>query len=323
MISLFAAAVLSSSFLLSPPGTCIWAFGELESSSGDVVRLSEECGVSDVKVLSTSVFQVATADLSDEENEAYRNLRRRLEEHFVEATPHEQNDFVGEILDFMKVNHRSVDQTWIAMGSMMVHYLMIVDSSTDNVLIKLEDETTGQYIGILARPASTQKKIPEMLRLRSKSDLSEDEKEKLTEEIDEAGRAWTFRVEVNGVVLYIDGRDASSQNELQGAFDLMWQHLPEGDGKRRIEMAIPVIWKAMVDEGVFFRVRVKWPTHPEMTPFDPCLTRGAVFSNTQTGGGLISLELPPAEILEEFFGKPELPLPDPDWTFEKLRRKLL
>lgn len=111
MISLFAAAVLSSSFLLSPPGTCFWAFGELESSSGDVVRLSEECGVSDVKVLSTSVFQVATADLSDEENEAYRNLRRRLEEHFVEATPHEQNDFVGEILDFMKVNHRSVDRS--------------------------------------------------------------------------------------------------------------------------------------------------------------------------------------------------------------------
>ncbi len=59
----------------------------------------------------------------------------------------------------------------------------------------------------------------------------------------------------------------------------------------------------------------------EREDYDACVTKARVhFVDGESGGGSFSLEAPPDEIIEEFFGDEGLPMPDPDLSWTALLR---
>ena len=322
MILFFTTLMLASGFLLNPPATCSWVYAKLQPVGGWEEQ-AKTCGVSEVEVLSSSVYQLATDGFTEKEQIAYRSLVQQLEERYMDASSQERAGLVAEFIKLRGTERlRLTGQTWIKMGPFLVHYLTVADGKTGNYLMKFEDETTGQYIAYLLENKN-KSGIGGLIKRLLDSDPEDEERAGIVKEIDQAGREQTLRVDVNGVVLYIDRGNPGADDDFRHAYSLMWNHLPEGDGKHRIEMAIPIVWKAIYEEALFSRVQLKWATDPERTPHDLCLILKSEFGETQVGGDLLSMETPPEEILKDFFGKPKMPLPDPDWSFKKLRKNLL
>lgn len=319
MISFLAAAILGSTFLLNPPATSIWAFAELNPTGGIEAR-AKVCGVSDVAVLSSTVFQITTESMAKGDLEKHRDVVQRIEKQYVAGSRSERAALVLELRKYG--TRRLVDQTWIKMDSLLVHYLTVVDLASGSSMMKLEDETTGQYIAFLNEPKNSSD-IQGLMQSLLDPNTPDDEHQRILKEMDKDGKERTLKLDVNGVVLYLDRGAPDAMDQMEDGFSLVWHHLPEGAGKRRIEMAMAVILKAVDDETTFSGVRLKTPVDPDNVSIDPCLVSGSEFFNGQQGGNMISLEGPTEEILKDFFGKAEMPLPNPEWTFEKLRKRVL
>lgn len=309
--------------LVDPPVWNMWAFAELTSASpseGD--SASEACG-DKVEVLFSWSRQISTEGLSDSDQERYGIIAQRFRNDFEEAAQEQRLRLLGDLLSVSGSSTRDIKQTWVRIDSMIVHYVRVFDQFTGNFLVKIEDETTGVYIGLLeeTRNKGNSDLIMELLEEGTAGERAPE----LFEAIKKGDKGQTVRIDANGVVFFFDGNEPEllEENKKRG-FQGMWQYLPENEGRRRLEMAIPVIWEAMENDDTFRNFHLEWFTDPQVMQVDRGLFKcGASFRNGSKGGDLVSLEAPPDEILEDFFGKAVLPLPDADWTFKKLAKKIL
>jgi hypothetical protein len=319
IVSIFLAAV----FLVDPPVRNIWAFAELSYPTTDKV-ISERCGFQSVEVLAVTAFQKSSEGMTLDQQEAWVELKERIVERYPIADFREQAMLVKELNAFGGRGERTrlVDAAWVRLDSMRVDYYYVYDAFTDGAILKIEDETTGSYISILHESED-----PEQVGLIVQELLESEDGVaaaiRLVKDSDRSGRVHEILVDVNGAALYLDQADPQDDKSLTDIIALLWGYISNDEARNRLEIALPVIWMAVDDESIFDGLRLKWYTDPQKTPHDDCVIRGAEFVNGQKGGSLISLEGPPPEVLEQFFGKPMVPLPDPDLSFKKLTRELL
>jgi hypothetical protein len=258
-----------------------------------------------------------------DEQKEYAALSARIADRYSDADFRERAALAKELLAFDGSDRtRLIDAAWVKLDTMLIRYLFVFDSFSESSILKLEDETTGAYVSILfeaINPRDARAAIRELLE----DDAGEDAAKKLVMEADRSGMDREIFLDVNGAALFMEKADAQNRDSLGNALSLLWKHLPEGAARERIELALPLIWKAADDDEIFGSLRLKWEIDQESTPHNECLIQGTEFTKGQKGGSLIDLEGPPDEILERFFSEPTLPLPDPDSSFRKLRKEIL
>lgn len=321
MISGAVALMLASSFFLSPPATGMWAYAELQPSRS-IEAQEKACGIREVSMLSSKVFQLVTDGLSDEEMERYRDFELRCAKEYPDATDQERAKLVLELQGIgSERQRRLVSQSWIRLDQDIVHFINISDLSSASSLFKIEDLVTGEYVALLSESKGKDGRSSELIDRLLDPETQSSDTSKIVTELDALGKERRLRVEANGAVIVIDQENKDAASELNAGISLLWDHLPAGMGKRRIEMAIPIFWRAMVDKAHFSGLALRWPVDPRKTPHDLCLT--GTFTVGEHGGSLISMEGPPTEILKDYFGKPILPLPDPDLDFVHLVKRIL
>jgi len=321
MISGVVVVMLASSFFLNPPATGMWAYAELQPSRA-IEAQEKACGIREVSMLSSKVFQLVTDGLSDEQMERYRDLEARCAKEYADATDQERAKLVLELQGIGgERQRRLVSQSWVRLDQNIVHFINITDLPSGNALFKIEDLVTGEYVALLSEGKGKAGRTNELIDRLLDTDTQNSDTSKIVTELDALGKERRLRVEVNGAVIVIDQENNDTASQLNASISLLWNHLPEGMGKKRIEMAIPIFWRAMVDKANFSGLGLKWPVDPRKTPHDLCLT--GTFTVGEHGGNLISMEGPPIEMLKDYFGKPIMPLPDPDLDFVHLVKQVL
>jgi len=318
MISFSALVFASVTFLFNPPATCQWAYAELQPL-GEFDARTGECEASRVAVLSTTSFQVVVDELEGEDLKRYDALVRLIEHDYPDGSRSDRMRMVGDLRALGP--RRLVDQVWVSIDSFLVRYTTIIDLKYGGSVVTVRDEITGQYLTFLNDPKDSSDFF-ELMEEFLDSDQSGEKREVLKNRVLEDRKGRIIQFDVNGAILYLDGSAPDTMDRFQEGFASLWAELPDAEGKRRIEMAIAVILRAAEDEGVFDGMRLKRPVAEGQIPLDDCLVRGRSFVNGQKGGGLLQLEGPPEEILNEFFGKKGFPLPRPDWSFKKVVREL-
>lgn len=320
------ALIVASSVAAGLPVRTAWAAGRLPSvaevAEGDE-EASGRCGVREVRLFAASSMQTATSSMPTEVEEVYEGVVERIEREYDEASAQGRVRLVRPLVSDLVQYSRVVEQVWVSMDNLDVKYLRVWDYDTGNWFVKLEDETTGQYLGLLSeRVGDEEGNFDELL-----DDLvAEGMSRERAMEIGEARAAKRVHggvsFEVNGWVMYLDRNDPAFDEDSRDAFLTLWEALPEGEARRRIERAIPVLWMANHGDSLLKGLDMTWQLAPDQTPFDPCLVQGAgAFEVLDRGGSRVMLEPLPAETVELYTGEDELPLPDSEWSFSKLVRK--
>ena len=272
MISPTLVLMLASCFFLNPPATGMWAYADLQPSNGIEAR-NATCGVREVSMLSSTVFQLVTDGLTDEQLKQYRRLKSKLEREYAGAIDQDRAKLVLELQKIGSAKQRRlIRQSWIRMDWNTIHFLDITDLPSGNALMKIEDVVTGEYVAVLSEGKGKATKTTELIDELLEPDKQSQATSEIITELDALGKERRLRVEVNGVVIVIDQEDENAVNQLDASFSLLWKHLPKGIAKKRIEMAIPVFWRAMADKTIFSNLGLKWPLDPRKTPYDLCLS---------------------------------------------------
>lgn len=326
-MSLLATIALSSAALMSPPMQINWAAAEIVIG-GEGLSVEQRCGVENAKVLVVLAQQTATDGMSRTEREDYDALVERIDSEFEEADQRGRALLFIDYLDFAKGRTRIVTQGWVVLDGMPVHLILVYDVTTGGQFFKIEDDVSGAYLSFSLQPKdgddfeATKELIDTMLK-------TDDPKEKraVIDEIARMKNGGEARFEVNGEVAARSTEDPNFRAEAMTIFTDLWPSMTPIEGKERIEKAVSVLWQAVKDKDTFKAVSLHrvWPevVYPDSVGHDICVTKAGVhFVNGESGGGSLSFEAPPDEVVEEFFGDEGLPIPDPDLSMKALLKEI-
>ena len=326
-MGILSMIVASAAALMSPPMQIDWAAAEIQIGSEEQAG-ETRCGIEDASVLIVIAQQIPTDGMSRAEREDYDALVERITTEFEAADQRGRAMLMLDYLKLAKGRQRVITQGWIILDGMPVVLTLVYDQTTGGQFFKIEDEVSGAYFSFGLQPkneddfAETKELIDTMLK-------TDDPKEHraIADEIAGVKNGNEARFEVNGEVATRSTEDPGFRAEALTIFSDLWPNLEPGEGRERLERAVPIVWAAIKDGDTFKAVgsHRAWPdvVYPDSVGHDACVTKAGVhFVDGESGGGSFSLEAPPDEIIEEFFRDEGLPMPDPDLSWKALLKEI-
>jgi hypothetical protein len=326
-MTILSIIALTAATLMSPPMQLEWATADIQIGA-EKPHGEARCGIESSRVLIVIAQQLPTDGMSKAEREEYDALVERIVSEFGDADQRGRAMIMLEYLKLAKSRQRIITQGWVVLDGMPVVLTLVIDQTTGGQFFKIEDEVSGAHVSYSLQPKNEDDfaVIKELIDTMLKTDDPK-EKRAIIDEIAlvKSGNEATF--EVNGEVVYLSTEDPGFRAEALTIFTDLWPSLEPTEGRKRIEKAVPIVWAAIKDSGTFqaFGGHRAWPeaVYPDSVGYDPCLTKAGVrFVNGESGGSSLSLEAPPDEIIEDFFGDEGLPMPDPDLSWKALLKNI-
>jgi len=323
-MSLLATIALTSAALMSPPMQIEWATAEIVIG-GERLNVKQRCGVENARVLVVLAQQNATNGMSRDERKDYEALVERIESDFPEADQREQAMLMLDLLKALKGRTRIVSQAWVVLDELPVVLTYIFDSQTGNMLFTITDDISGAYASYTLQPSDSDDWNETSQKIRDMLDADNDEEKlAIADEINRESKGSEARFEVNGEVVAIHSTDPEFLAAGMTAFPELWPKLEPPEGRRRIEMAISILWKVIEDQETFKSVvqsRIWAHTvYPDSMGHDPCILEAGVHfvDGLASQGGMLNLYGPTEDTREDFFGDNPIPMPDPDLSWKEL-----